>query len=378
MILDKLIALCYFLLFFLTPLLMYSKTSELFEFNKMLFIYWIALAVASLWIAKMISLKKLFFRRTPLDIVIIPFFLSLVISTILSIDRHTSFFGYYVRFNGGLLSTVAYLVLYYGFVSNIDLDRLNLLTNNLLLKISLIASLIVILWGLPGHFGYDMSCFVFTGELSNNCWTSQFRPHERMFSTLGQPNWLGAYLAINFFIGLYFFIQKFLKKQNWLWFYIYILFKTGISQVDKYLSLPRQVTSSVLKSTSSQTAIPNDSSVTESFDIRKIVWYGAIQLGFKYPLFGSGVETFAYAYNFVRPAAHNLTSEWDFIYNKAHNEYLNFLATTGFIGLISYLLLIIGYLFFVFRAIKKQQNLLIIFLTIGWITILITNFFGFS
>jgi len=157
-----------------------------------------------------------------------------------------------------------------------------------------------------------------------------------------------------------------------------ILFKTGISQVDKYLSLPRQVTSSVLKSTSSQTAIPNDSSVTESFDIRKIVWYGAIQLGFKYPLFGSGVETFAYAYNFVRPAAHNLTSEWDFIYNKAHNEYLNFLATTGFIGLISYLLLIIGYLFFVFRAIKKQQNLLIIFLTIGWITILITNFFGFS
>src|SRR3989344_2424806 len=431
MILDKLIALCYFLLFFLTPLLMYSKTSELFEFNKMLFIYWIALAVASLWIAKMISLKKLFFRRTPLDIVIIPFFLSLVISTILSIDRHTSFFGYYGRFNGGLLSTVAYLVLYYGFVSNIDLDRLNLLTNNLLLKISLIASLIVILWGLPGHFGYDMSCFVFTEKLRNNFGKSQFRPHERMFSTLGQPNWLGAYLAINFFIGLYFFIQKFLKKQNWLWFYIYlllnfvgilftrsrsalmalivgivlcfmylslkkqvnkklilttlilfilpiILFKTGISQVDKYLSLPRQVTSSVLKSTSSQTAIPNDSSVTESFDIRKIVWYGAIQLGFKYPLFGSGVETFAYAYNFVRPAAHNLTSEWDFIYNKAHNEYLNFLATTGFIGLISYLLLIIGYLFFVFRAIKKQQNLLIIFLTIGWITILITNFFGLS
>ena len=57
----------------------------------------------------------------------------------------------------------------------------------------------------------------------------------------------------------------------------------------------------------------------------------------KYPLFGTGVETFAYSYNFVRPLTHNLTSEWDYVYNKAHNEYFNYLATTGFIGLISYL-----------------------------------------
>jgi O-antigen ligase len=57
-------------------------------------------------------------------------------------------------------------------------------------------------------------------------------------------------------------------------------------------------------------------------------------------LFGTGVETFAYAYYFVRPQAHNLTSEWDYLYNKAHNEYLNYFATTGFIGLGTYLLVI--------------------------------------
>ena len=60
-------------------------------------------------------------------------------------------------------------------------------------------------------------------------------------------------------------------------------------------------------------------------------------MALKYPLFGTGVETFAYSYGFVRPIAHNLTSEWDYVYNKAHNEYFNYLALTGFLGLGAYL-----------------------------------------
>jgi len=40
--LNKLLKMLYLSLFFLTPLLMSPFTSELFEFNKMLFIYLIA------------------------------------------------------------------------------------------------------------------------------------------------------------------------------------------------------------------------------------------------------------------------------------------------------------------------------------------------
>ncbi|KKP86838.1 MAG: hypothetical protein UR89_C0013G0026, partial [Candidatus Roizmanbacteria bacterium GW2011_GWA2_35_8] len=147
-----------------------------------------------------------------------------------------------------------------------------------------------------------------------------------------------------------------------------------------------------------------NSGVTESLDIRKIVWKGAIDLGFKYPLFGTGLETFAYSYYFVRPSAHNLTSEWDYLYNKAHNEYLNYFATTGFTGLISYLIIIFIFHFSVFNqflklkylyienSIKtknfklkikdieanKDKLLLILCLGLSYITILITNFVGFS
>ncbi len=79
---------------------------------------------------------------------------------------------------------------------------------------------------------------------------------------------------------------------------------------------------------------------TESGQIRLIVWRGALEVFKHNPWIGSGVETFAYSYYGFRPVEHNLVSEWDFLYNKAHNEFLNYLATTGAIGLVAYILMI--------------------------------------
>src|SRR5258706_13064897 len=115
--------------------------------------------------------------------------------------------------------------------------------------------------------------------------------------------------------------------------------------------------------------------------IRRVVWQGAYELGKRYPLFGTGVETFGYTYYWVRPAAHNLTSESDFLYNKAHNEFLNFLANTGFVGLATYLFLIISILVVIARSETTKQsptNELKWPLLLGFISIIITNYFGFS
>lgn len=458
---------------------MYHKTSEIFEFNKMIFIYLSTVNILFLWLIKMIIHKKILIKKTFLDIPILLFLFSQLLSTFFSIDQHTSIFGYYGRFNGGLLSIISYLILYYAFVSNIKTESAFKYLLKLL-RISLFSSSIITLWGLPGRFGYDLTCYLFTGILTNGCWTEQFKPHERMFSTLGQPNWLGAYLAINFFISLFFLLREFEKKfffnkllnfsisfllftgilltrsrsaylaliitfilfvminylivlkKSWFKKNLYLIFliitpilifKTGVSQIDKFLNptfylkklsfLYYLFENKYQKNKKEPSVSSNNSStfstdITESGEIRKIVWQGAINLGFKYPFFGTGVETFAYSYYFVRPKEHNLTSEWDFIYNKAHNEYLNYFATTGFIGLSAYLLMIFFFIFYFLKSllrvksqsIDKNQsnnsffvslveknldkfnindfNLLIICLFLSYITILITNFFGFS
>jgi tetratricopeptide (TPR) repeat protein len=77
-----------------------------------------------------------------------------------------------------------------------------------------------------------------------------------------------------------------------------------------------------------------------------------------------------------------MTSEWDFLYNKAHNEYLNYLATTGIFGLGSYLLILGVFMFWFVKtqlSIRQPADKILNFaLFIGWLSILITNFFGFS
>ncbi|MDO8638156.1 MAG: O-antigen ligase family protein, partial [Candidatus Daviesbacteria bacterium] len=121
----------------------------------------------------------------------------------------------------------------------------------------------------------------------------------------------------------------------------------------------------------------------ESGAIRLIVWQGALDIFKHYPILGSGVETFAYSYYTFRPASHNLVSEWDFLYNKAHNEYLNYLANTGIVGFICYLAIILTFLiwnlkYFFSKPKNADINLLVLAIFASYISYLIQNFFGFS
>ncbi|MBP9820287.1 O-antigen ligase family protein, partial [Candidatus Woesebacteria bacterium] len=124
---------------------------------------------------------------------------------------------------------------------------------------------------------------------------------------------------------------------------------------------------------------------TDSGDIRKIVWTGAYNVWRRYPLFGSGVETFAYSYYQDRPAEHNLVSEWDFLYNKAHNEFLNFLATTGIAGFAAYCLFLGSCVWLYMRLVYQKHNDAqsitqwygLAFLS-ATVALTISNFFGFS
>ena len=456
-------------MFFLTPLVISGKTSELFEFNKMWLTFGFTIVIFSAWIIKMITRRKIKILKTPLDIPILIFLASQIISTIVSLDSHISFWGYYSRFNGGLLSTISYVILYYAFVSNLA----TLAIFKRLIKTVLFSGAIVALWGLPSHFGYDPTCLIFRGTVDVSCWTADFQPKIRIFSTMGQPDWLAAYVSVLIPITIYFFIDSLKKKAksikgifseftllSWLYLLLIALFyldliytrsrsailsvwisliifgaiflfikrknlKTPVkellfkfwqgiiigfvlmlitffvgqpfAQLDKFTYPGITAKINELKTASKQTKTVDKEKATEeihygelggtdSSKIRLIVWEGALNIWKNNPVFGTGVETFAFAYYRYKIPEHNLTSEWNFLYNKAHNEYLNYLATTGILGLGSYLSIIFIFLWIVFIKLFKKfsikeidNNLLFtLSLVIGYFTILISNFFGFS
>ena len=409
---KRLISSFYFLLFIFVPLVWLSNTSELFEFNKLILTYVLTTLIVGTWAIRCIIEKKFIFKRTLLDWPILLFLFSNFISLVFSIDPHTSWFGYYSRWNGGLLSLLSYSFLYWAFVSNMSRDAAVLSAKCLVLS-----DIPVAIYGSLEHFGFSISCLLTTDSFNVSCWVQDVQ--NRVFATLGQPNWLAAYLVALIWIP----ISKTFKKFSLPYFLIsIILFLTllftksrsgllafGISSlvfwgtpllfppklggnqkgvIKNFIILnslflilvilvPNPIRDLVLKTNDQQPKTNQGPALetggTESGEIRKIVWTGALRIWQANPnnfLIGTGPETFAQAYYQYRPLEHNQTSEWELLYNKAHNEFLNYLATTGILGLGSYLIL----LFFMLKSFRRSQ----IALLAGWITISITNFWGFS
>ena len=390
----------------------------------MLLTYGITVVIIGAWILKMIEEKMLIFKRTPLDLALLLFLGANILSTIFSMDTHISIWGYYSRSNGGLLSIISYLLLYWAFVSNMSKEKV--LTT---LKFALASGVVVSVYGILEHFGVSPSCVILRNQFNADCWVQDVQ--ARVFATLGQPNWMAGYLAMLIFPALYFYLTAVTRTIHisyytlilifylgftftysrgptlgliagmvvFLFFYflkeslakskplviilvsflaVNILFGSALTSfrlVSKFAPPPRPTLS---LPTTSVTQLENGG--TESGQIRFIVWQGALDIFKHYPILGSGLETFAYSYYQFRPASHNLTSEWDFLYNKAHNEYLNYLATTGIVGFGAYMLVIGTFILWSIRKIlnSKSDNLLLVSLLAGLFSYLIYNFFLFS
>jgi O-antigen ligase len=411
----KLIFILFAILLFFVPLILWPFTSEVFEFNKMVLTYFITVLILGAWAIRCINERKFIFSRTILDIPLLVFVGSQFLSTLLSIDPSTSWLGYYSRFNGGFLSVLSYSLLYWAFVSNLDKDKVFKLINYSILP----GAFLVSAYGVAEHFGID-----------KNLWVQDVQ--SRVFSTLGQPNWLAAWLTALIPITWALFLREKVKTTKfWVYFFLSILFfwtfiftksrsgilgfsvasaifwggfiwlnlknikktfspllLTGISVVLICLISGTQFTPSLQQIFSShdsrfkiQDSTPTGPALetggTESGKIREIVWKGAVQVWAHYPIFGTGVETFAYSYYKYRPVDHNLVSEWDFIYNKAHNEFLNIAANSGTIGILSYLFLI-GASIYLILKVKTEDQTINFALLAGYVSLAVTNFFGFS
>lgn len=444
---DAIVQSAVYALFALTPLILTPINYELFEYNKMMAVYLLTGIATFGWILRSIGNREIVIRKTPLNLPIALFLISQLISSVFSMDPHVSWFGYYSRFNGGMMSLFSYAILFVvigsGFFDPREEKQVQEKKVTSLLTTALISGVLVSIYGVAQRLGID-----------KHIWVQDVQ--NRVFSTLGQPNWLAAFLVALSPIAWYFAYSSKEKGNKTfqstiitiLWstisvlFFLVLLFTrsrsgllafavsdilfwgglfwtghiskstrilpivlhgilavivfingTHISQIDSYLTLSSWV-HRITPQNQTQPQEPAQQIVqgpllevggTESGTIRKYVWQAAIdvwRLTSKNFLIGTGVETFAFAFYLTKPVAHNLTSEWDFLYNKAHNEYLNFLATTGLFGLATYLVLLGIYLLWVLSILlgdrKNPHTPFIVAIAVGWLSILITNFFGFS
>lgn len=408
----------------ITPLLFTTQTTEIYEIPKMYFVYFASTILLTLTVTKFIVDKKIKLPTGAVTISLTIFILIQVISTLFSQDKFTSIFGYPTRLNGGLISQFAYLVIFLTGLINLNTQK----AKSFLIAI-VFAAVAVSAWGIPSHFDADPSCLVLTGKLTSACWQKEFDPTLRIFSTLGQPNWLASYLTLILPISLAFSLFykenkaklifaaasatiffaiiltnsragllgllvsfavfaalvgiktiktniKFITALGIVFVIIATFFGTNlISRTKDLVTSQKQVRLEL-----TQTTTPTQSSLTsggtESSQIRLIIWRGAIDVFKSSPLLGTGPETFVSSYYKFRPLAHNQTTEWQFFYNKAHNEFLNYAANTGLLGLLSYLVFLAITILTIYKS--KEVTIVeraVISAILGYLT---TIFFGFS
>ena len=403
-----------YLILFATPLTFVFVTRELFEFPKMILVYFLSAMLSGLFLAQ----KG--FRKMALPAGSKAFFLlatAITVSTLFSVNRYTSIFGYYSRFNGGLLSLLAFALILLSAAAFLKRRVAAACVNAILISGALVSFYAVL-----QNFGIDKSFWVQDSQ-------------ARAFSTLGQPNWLSAYILVILPIPLFKFLNAEETSKKFLFFMLFllyyfafwatyslsgflgllafgILFLTGSfgvakakwkqllllgvacaavslarpgifgAKIKSFMQIVRPVVSITREALAAddrpQTQPLRPRSI-DTGDIRLGVWQGSLRLRLSSPknfLIGTGPETFAYAFLPFRPLSLNKTTEWDFLYNKAHNYYLDILTGTGILGFLAYVLFVITTAAGALKSGARAPDGLPRLMLYGWSTILITNFFG--
>ena len=195
----------------LTPFLFSGAFNEAFEFPKMYFVYFAGSLLILLTVLRRLWGKGDGIKRSGVNqpstlfndrqhdgsasphqrfawfhggytLLVGLFVFSFILSTIFSSHLYTSLWGYFSRFNGGLVSVLIFFGLYWTIL------QLKPTTQNILKAVAL-TILPISLYSIMQHFGLG------------GTWTTDTT--TRAFSTFGQPNWYATYCVMILPVVLY-------------------------------------------------------------------------------------------------------------------------------------------------------------------------------
>lgn len=147
---DFFLSLSIFAVSFGVPVFFLGKSFQGIAFEKQIyFLFWILVGLVA-WMAGSWNRGELKLRKTPLDIPIIIFLSVHVLSTIFSVDRWHSFFGFFGDPSRGLLNIIAIIVFYYLFLSNLSRKHINWALAGIA-----VSGMIAIVWAVLLAFGFS-------------------------------------------------------------------------------------------------------------------------------------------------------------------------------------------------------------------------------
>jgi len=362
----------------LIPVIFYTHTNDVFEINKMFIFRFFTILICAMWAYTAVVLdKKISFVRSDFEVPMVWYFVTCVLSTVFTINFLVSIYGVYEDYEG-ILTIINYIMLYFIIINFINKAEMI----KKVFVAMLIASGIISIYGIAQNYGWD---FVM--------WNPDTYSPDRFFATLGNPNFLAAYLVCTIppmFI-LFFSTQEKLKKMIILvvlFSSIIVVFFTksrgGLLSFITTIVLIGLYTIVDARKKENELFTKNKiwfilagilillsffhPKVKDAFGMiwgrtkslftiegwaltpRMYIWKSALMMYRDHLPFGTGLDTFQVMFPYYRlPIYWQL--EWNGTPEKTHNIFLQVLATQGAIGFGAFMLIMVAFL-------KKSYNLI--------------------
>lgn len=362
-----------YILVFLLPLFFLPFSFEAFEYSKQYLLFFLVSLAFFAWILRMTFYdKEIRFRWSPFDLFVLGFLAVALLSTIFSVDKSSSLYGFYGRFSNGLIGLLSLGALYFLIINNIQYKENASPEEKRSPKIGISKLLNLVLWSsglvvlmsyfsifgvwlkisnfLPGVMsqitfnpvaGSLEGLSVFLGILVIFLVGLMMSKIQNIFywvllvASLGllvivdfTAAWLIVLTTLALFVGFGMWRRIFQENVNRLLIPIFLIIIAAIliPLQPLNLNLPRE---QVL---SQQT----------SWEVAIIAATDNVKSGF----LGSGIGTFHYDFAKHKPLEINQTWLWQVRFDRAGSYLAELLATTGFLGIGLYFALI-GFFFLI-------------------------------
>ncbi|MFH0928217.1 MAG: tetratricopeptide repeat protein [bacterium] len=367
---------CLFLMIFLVPLFYLPWSTNVLEVNKQLILVTLSVLAGLTWLGSMLATKELYLRRSPINIVVIAFVLIYGLATWFSKGKALSFFGYDSNQYTSFLTVLALAVLYFLVANSArTINSARWLFGSFFASAFVVELLAILnLYGmtLPG-FGagnantvgsiFSLGIFLaFNLLLICGLMLIDSKKHQGLIPLNKAGMWVKLFLVVSAILSLFVLIALDFWVV-WVMLIVGALILLGFSiaypqdfpDTTKFLMPLLALTIAILFlviRTPLHFDIP-----TEVSPSLKSSWGIAKQALRDNPLLGSGPATYIYDYAKYRALDVNTTMFWNVRFDRANSHIMTLLATTGILGTVLFLVLLLsalirGALF----LIKTQEN----------------------
>ena len=411
---KKIIKYSLYSLVFLLPLFFLPFSLEAFNFNKGYLLFFLTLIGVLAWLSQMIfKEKKIRIKTSILDLSVLVFMIVMVLASIFTKDQFSSIYGFYGRFFPSLVGILSLGMFYFLVSNNVKTEpkdksdvtvkgMISVFLNScvVLLVVSYLAifnifSKIAVLPDVMSLRSFNtvagtlesLSLFcVFVSVLSLAILALKETIKLKSKAVYALPFLsLGLLVIINFkvaWIALLVSLVLFLAFSFWKRVFKENVNKLSLSIVFILIALLFLLFNPL------RTLLPEDNVLnnlpSEILLTQKASWRLGVESVKENALFGSGLSNFSYVFSQHRPEGFIQSSLWQLRFDRSGSHLAEILATTGIIGSLSYLVLIISFLLICYlfissiKAENQEKRIIVIPLFVAAVSLLIIQLFYYQ